>query len=78
MKASIASALHINTHSLYTSCNNLRLFNCYTQQPGFMDLAKKYRMCLRKTYGTMPISVSTATITWYSVSAKRATLKLIY
>ena len=32
---------------------------------------------LRKTYDTMSLSVSTATVTWHSVSATTATIKLM-
>ena len=30
-----------------------------------MNLARKCHKCLRNTYGTMPLSVSTPTVTWY-------------
>ena len=37
---------------------------------------KRYKLW-HITYGTMPISVATAPVTWYSVSVTTATLKLI-
>ena len=77
MNASIVSVLHISTHIVYTSWTKLKLHIWYIQQPGFMNFAQKCYNCLRNTYGTMPVSVSNATVTWYRVSATTATLRLM-
>jgi hypothetical protein len=64
-------------HTLIHFAEQTEGFIWYIQQSGFMNLVQKYHNCLRKTYSTMTVSISTVTLTWDSLSAPAVRLKLM-